>query len=342
MSTPSPSVAPLTTSPDAKTKTADVFGFAPTPGADLETVPSYTTPAAEYVPAIDPHFLFDPQTTMALLAGFKFNRRVMVQGFHGTGKSSHVEQVAARLNWPCVRINLDSHISRMDLLGKDVIRLDQGKQVSDFHDGILTWALQRNVAVCFDEYDAGRPDVMFVIQRILESEGKLTLLDQSKVLTPHNSFRLFATTNTVGLGDDTGLYHGTQPLNQGQLDRWHIVTALNYLSHDQEVAVIRQRLAGMMASQLFDRTLDDEALIERMVDVAAQTRVGFKAGDVSTVMSPRTVISWVENTLIFGDPAFAFRLSFLNRCDSGERDIFATYYEKDFGESPIDDSASTE
>lgn len=273
------------------------------------------------VPAIDPAYQFDHDTTMSILAGFAHNRRVMVQGYHGTGKSSHIEQVAARLNWPCVRINLDSHVSRIDLIGKDMITLREGKQITEYKEGLLPWALQNPVALVFDEYDAGRPDVMFVIQRVLESEGRLTLLDQNMVIRPHPAFRLFATANTVGLGDTTGLYHGTHQLNQGQLDRWNIVTVLNYLEHDDEVKIIRAKVPD----------LKDPEEVSAMVRLADLTREGFKNGDLSTVMSPRTVISWGENMQIFHDRELSFKLSFMNKCDELEHPILAEYYQRCFG-----------
>src|SRR5215208_271506 len=282
--------------PDMKISVRQVFGI----DTDLE-VPAYSK-AEEHVPDLDPDYIFDRDTTMAILAGFARNRRVMITGYHGTGKSTHIEQVATRLNWPCVRINLDSHVSRIDLVGKDAIVLQEGKQITEFKDGILPWALQNNVALCFDEYDAGRPDVMFVIQRVLEVSGRLTLLDQRRVIRPHPAFRLFATANTVGLGDTSGLYHGTQQINQGQMDRWSIVTTLNYLPHDEEVEI-----------------------------VAAKTRNAFVNGDISTVMSPRTVITWAENAEIFGDVGFAFRLTFVNKCDELERPIVAEFYQRCFG-----------
>jgi cobaltochelatase CobS len=277
----------------------------------------------EHVPDIDAAFRFDPDVTLALLAGFAHNRRVLVQGRHGTGKSSHVEQVAARLNWPCVRVNLDGHVGRLDLVGRDAIVLREGRQVTEFQEGIVPWALQRPVALVFDEYDAGRPDVMFVIQRLLEREGAFTLLDQNRVLRPHPAFRLFATANTVGLGNLDGLYHGTQLLNHAQVDRWNIVATLDYLPPAQEAAIVLARVP----------TLDDEAgraLVERMVAVAGLTRQGFAAGDLSCLMSPRTVISWAENQQIFGDPALAFRLSFLNKCDEAERPLVAEYFQRCF------------
>jgi cobaltochelatase CobS len=287
-------------------------------------IPAFSV-RTEYVPEIDAAYRFDPQTTMAILAGFAFNRRVMVQGYHGTGKSTHVEQVAARLNWPMVRVNLDSHVSRIDLVGKDAIVLKEGKQVTEFREGILPWALQRPVAICFDEYDAGRPDVMFVIQRVLEASGKLTLLDQNKVIAPNTHFRLFATTNTVGLGDTTGLYHGTQQINQGQMDRWSIVTTLNYLEHDAEAEIVLAK-----AGKAYD-TVDGKKSIMAMVRVADMTRNAFMNGDISTVMSPRTVITWAENAQIFDDLGEAFRVTFLNKCDELERPTIAEFYQRAFG-----------
>ncbi|MEL6475105.1 MAG: cobaltochelatase subunit CobS [Pseudomonadota bacterium] len=275
----------------------------------------------EYVPEIDEAYRFDPQTTLAILAGFEHNRRVMVQGYHGTGKSTHIEQIAARLNWPMIRVNLDSHVSRIDMVGKDAIVLKEGVQVTEFREGILPWALQRPVAIVFDEYDAGRPDVMFVIQRVLEASGKLTLLDQNRVIAPNPSFRLFATTNTVGLGDTTGLYHGTQQLNQGQMDRWSIVTTLNYLEHDAEVEIVATKAGDV-----------DKETLSKMVRLADLTRNAFMNGDISTVMSPRTVITWAENFAIFGDLGHAFRMTFLNKCDELERPIVAEFYQRCFAE----------
>jgi cobaltochelatase CobS len=275
----------------------------------------------DYVPDFDPAYKFDLQTTMAILAGFAHNRRVMVQGYHGTGKSTHIEQVAARLNWPLIRINLDSHVSRIDLIGKDAIVLKDGKQITEFREGILPWALQRPMAIVFDEYDAGRPDVMFVIQRILEASGQLTLLDQNRVMRPHPFFRLFATTNTVGLGDTTGLYHGTQQLNQGQMDRWSVVTTLNYLEHDVEAEIVSSKAPEV-----------DKELISKMVRVADMTRNAFIAGDISTVMSPRTVITWAENFQIFGEVGLAFRMTFVNKCDELERPVVAEFYQRAFAE----------
>jgi cobaltochelatase CobS len=305
--------------PDMKVSVRQVFGI----DSNLE-VPAYAK-ADEHVPDFDPDYIFDRDTTLAILAGFARNRRVMITGYHGTGKSTHIEQVAARLNWPCVRVNLDSHISRIDLVGKDAIVLQDGKQITEFRDGILPWALQSNVALCFDEYDAGRPDVMFVIQRVLEVSGRLTLLDQSRVIRPHPAFRLFATANTVGLGDTSGLYHGTQQINQGQMDRWSIVATLNYLPHDREVEIVQAKVKS------FQTTKQGKETIGKMVRVADLTRNAFIAGDLSTVMSPRTVITWAENSEIFGDIGFAFRLTFLNKCDELERALVAEFYQRCFG-----------
>jgi cobaltochelatase CobS len=304
--------------PDITVNAREVFGI----DSDLQ-VPAFSV-RTEHVPELDPTYRFDKETTLAIVAGFAFNRRVMIQGYHGTGKSTHIEQVAARLNWPCIRINLDSHISRIDLIGKDAIVLKDGKQITEFREGILPWALQHACALVFDEYDAGRPDVMFVIQRVLEVEGKLTLLDQNKVIRPHRSFRLFATANTVGLGDTTGLYHGTQQINQGQMDRWNIVSTLNYLPHGQETEIVMAKM-GMEPSDAKGRKQ-----IESMVALADLTRAGFINGDISTVMSPRTVITWAENTRIFNDVGFAFRLSFLNKCDEAERQTVAEYFQRCF------------
>ena len=304
--------------PDMKVSVRQVFGI----DTDLD-VPAYST-SEDHVPDLDPDYLFDRGTTLAILAGFARNRRVMVTGYHGTGKSTHIEQVAARLNWPCIRINLDSHVSRIDLVGKDAIVLKEGKQVTEFQDGILPWALQNNVALCFDEYDAGRPDVMFVIQRVLELSGKLTLLDQRRVIRPHPAFRLFSTANTVGLGDTSGLYHGTQQINQGQMDRWSIVTTLNYLPHDKEVDIVLAKARNL-------RTREGRETVNRMVRIADLTRNAFMNGDLSTVMSPRTVITWAENAEIFDDLAFAFRVTFLNKCDETERPLVAEFYQRCFG-----------
>ncbi|TWG55367.1 MULTISPECIES: cobaltochelatase subunit CobS [unclassified Aminobacter] len=313
--------------PDTTVSVRDTFGF-----DSSMVVPAYST-STEHVPDIDPDYLFDRQTTLAILAGFAYNRRVMVSGFHGTGKSTHIEQVAARLNWPCVRINLDSHVSRIDLVGKDAIVVRDGMQVTEFKDGILPWAYQNNVALVFDEYDAGRPDVMFVIQRVLESSGRLTLLDQSRVIRPHPAFRLFATANTVGLGDTTGLYHGTQQINQAQMDRWSIVTTLNYLPHDKEVDII-------LAKAKHFRDDKGRDIVNKMVRVADMTRSAFINGDLSTVMSPRTVIMWAENAEIFGDVGFAFRLTFLNKCDELERATVAEFYQRAFGEELPESAAN--
>ena len=279
----------------------------------------------DHVPEIDPAYRFNPDVTLAILAGFAHNRRVMIQGMHGTGKSTHIEQVAARLNWPCVRVNLDGHITRLDLVGKDTIAIEDGKQVTRFQEGILPYALQRPMALVFDEYDAGRPDVMFVIQRILEREGRFTLLDQNRVITPHPFFRLFATSNTLGLGNLSGLYQGTQMLNHAQIDRWNIVSALNYLPAAEEAAIVLARIPSL-------NTDDGRQLIDRMVALANLTRHGFAAGDLSTLMSPRTVISWAENCEIFPEPGIAFRLSFMNKCDETERPVLAEYYQRCFGQ----------
>jgi len=300
--------------PDTTVKVREIFGI----DSDME-VPAFSV-ADERVPDLDDTYVFDPDTTLAILAGFAFNRRVMVQGYHGTGKSTHIEQVAARLNWPTIRINLDAHISRIDLIGRDAIVLRDGLQVTEFREGLLPWALQHPVALVFDEYDAGRPDVMFVIQRVLEQAGKLTLLDQNRVIRPNPHFRLFATANTVGLGDTSGLYHGTQAINQGQMDRWNIVVGLNYLAPEVERAIVGAK------------TTLDAKLVADMIRVADLTRSGFMNGDISTVMSPRTVITWAQNTEIFGNPGFSFRLSFLNKCDEAERMLVAEYYQRVFGE----------
>ena len=309
-----PSAATLLPTPDREVSVREAFGIA----TDMK-VPAFSQPD-ERVPDLDASYVFDPDTTLAILAGFAFNRRVMVQGYHGTGKSTHIEQVAARLNWPCIRINLDAHISRIDLIGRDAIVLKDGLQVTEFREGLLPWALQHPVALVFDEYDAGRPDVMFVIQRVLEAEGKLTLLDQNRVIRPNPWFRLFATANTVGLGDTSGLYHGTQAINQGQMDRWNIVVGLNYLPAAVEAEIVLGKVTGA-----------SEKLVADMVKVADLTRAGFVGGDISTVMSPRTVITWAQNTAIFADAGFAFRLSFLNKCDETERMLVAEYYQRVFG-----------
>jgi len=316
ISASTPSAAPL---PDIKISVREVFGL----NIDAE-VPAYKQ-ASPHVPPIDPDYIFDHDTTLAILAGFAYNRRVMISGYHGTGKSTHIEQVAARLNWPCVRLNLDSHVSRIDLIGKDAITLKDGKQITEFRDGLLPWAYQHNVALVFDEYDAGRPDVMFVIQRVLETSGRLTLLDQNRVLEPHPAFRLFATANTVGLGDTTGLYHGTQQINQAQMDRWSIVSTLNYLPHEAEMRIVRAKVKSLQDKK-------GEETVSAMVRLADMTRQAFLNGDISTLMSPRTVITWAENAEIFKDIGFAFRLSFLNRCDELERPVIAEFYQRIFGE----------
>lgn len=303
--------------PDQQASAKALFGV----DVDLQ-VPAFAEPS-EYVPEIDPAYLFNSDVTLAILAGFISNRRVMLQGMHGTGKSTHIEQIAARLNWPCVRVNLDGHISRLDLVGKDVVRLRDNKQVTEFQEGILPWALQRPVALIFDELDAARPEVMFVIQRILEREGRFTLLDQNRVIEPNAHFRLFATANTVGLGNVNGLYHGTQMMNQAQIDRWNIVAQLNYLPAADEVDII----AGQVPSFNSD---EGRATLHSMVELAGLTRAGFAAGDLSTLMSLRTVMFWAENTEFFRDPAVAFRLSFLNKCDESEHSIIAEYYQRCF------------
>ncbi|HZR03885.1 MAG TPA: AAA family ATPase [Burkholderiales bacterium] len=308
----------LRATPDTTVSVRAVFGIE----SDLRC-PAFSE-RGDHVPAIDEAYRFDPDTTLAILAGFAYNRRVLVQGYHGTGKSTHIEQVAARLNWPCVRINLDGHVSRIDLIGRDAIAVRDGRQVTEFREGILPWALRRAVALVLDEYDAGRPDVMFVLQRVLEVEGKLTLLDQNRVLDPHPAFRVFATANTVGLGDASGVYYGTQPINQGQMDRWQIVASLNYLPAPTELGIV---LARMRA---FDTSAGRE-LVSRMITLAGLTRAAFIAGELATVMSPRTVINWVENVQIFGNAERAFRLTFLNKCDEAERTTVAELYQRCFG-----------
>ena len=310
----------LSLAPDRTLTVREAFGVE----SDMK-VPAFST-RDEHVPEIDPAYKFDPQTTLAICAGFAYDRRVMVQGYHGTGKSTHIEQIAARLNWPLVRVNLDGHVSRIDLVGKDAIVLKDGKQVTEFREGMLPWALQRPIALVFDEYDAGRPDVMFVIQRVLEQSGRLTLLDQNRVIRPNPFFRLFSTTNTIGLGDTTGLYHGTQQINQGQMDRWSIVTTLNYLAHDVEAEIV------LAKSPAYATTPEGRRTINAMVRVADMTRNAFMNGDISTVMSPRTVITWAQNAEIFGgDIALAFRLTFLNKCDELERPTVAEFYQRAFG-----------
>ncbi len=325
---PMPDSAPASTAderllalqPARQVSVRDVFGV----DSDM-MVPAFDT-ADDHVPEIDPAYRFDPQTTLAICAGFAYDRRVMVQGYHGTGKSTHIEQIAARLNWPLVRVNLDAHVSRIDLVGKDAIVLKDGKQVTEFREGMLPWALQRPIALVFDEYDAGRPDVMFVIQRVLEQHGKLTLLDQNRVIRANPWFRLFSTTNTIGLGDTSGLYHGTQQIKQGQMDRWNIVTTLNYLAHDVEQEIVLAKAPEW-------NTADGKRAVAAMVRVADMTRNAFMNGDISTVMSPRTVMTWAQNATIFGgDVALAFRLTFLNKCDELERATVAEFYQRAFGE----------
>jgi cobaltochelatase CobS len=304
--------------PDITVSVRQTFGI----DCDMQ-VPAFSQ-SSDHVPDLDEAYRFDRDTTLAILAGFAYNRRVMIQGYHGTGKSTHIEQVSARLNWPCLRINLDSHISRIDLVGKDAIVLKDGKQVTEFREGLLPWCLQRPMALVFDEYDAGRPDVMFVIQRVLEVEGRLTLLDQNRVIKPHPAFRLFSTTNTIGLGDTSGLYHGTQQLNQGQMDRWNIVATLNYLPHDEEVEIVLAKCPEFESKE-------GRETLSAMVALADLSRSGFINGDISTVMSPRTVMTWAQNAKIFDDVGFAFRVTFLNKCDEIERPVVAEYYQRCFG-----------
>ena len=305
--------------PDIKVSLKQTFGI------DSEMEVDAFSKKNDYVPEIDKNYKFDRDTTLAIISGFAYNKRVLVQGYHGTGKSTHIEQIAARLNWPCIRVNLDSHISRIDLIGKDAIILKDGKQITEFKEGILPWSIQNPVALVFDEYDAGRPDVMFVIQRVLESEGNFTLLDKNKVLQQHDLFRIFATTNTVGLGDTTGLYHGTQQINQGQMDRWNIVSTLNYLSFEKELEIVQAKNKDF-------NNKEGKELLSNMIKVADLTRKGFINGDISTVMSPRTVLHWAENTSIFKDQGYAFRITFLNKCDELEKKIISEYYQRCFGE----------
>ena len=309
--------------PDIKISIKQTFGI----DSDME-VDAFSQ-KSEYVPEIDKTYKFDRDTTLAIISGFAFNKRVLVQGYHGTGKSTHIEQIAARLNWPCIRVNLDSHISRIDLIGKDAIVLKDGKQVTQFNEGILPWSVQNPVALVFDEYDAGRPDVMFVIQRVLEISGKLTLLDQNKIITPHKFFRLFATTNTVGLGDTSGLYHGTQQINQGQMDRWSIVSALNYLPHEDELNIVSAKAKSF-------NNKNGKETISKMIRVADLTRNSFINGDISTVMSPRTVLTWAQNTEILDDVGLSFKLTFLNKCDELERQTIAEFYQRCFGEELLE------
>ncbi|MDC0513491.1 cobaltochelatase subunit CobS [Pelagibacteraceae bacterium] len=305
--------------PDIKISVKQTFGI------DTEMQVEAFSKKNEFVPKIDQNYKFDRDTTLAILSGFAFNKRVLIQGYHGTGKSTHIEQVAARLNWPCVRVNLDSHVSRIDLIGKDAIVLKDGKQITEFKEGVLPWSIQNPVALVFDEYDAGRPDVMFVIQRVLESEGNFTLLDKNKVISQHDYFRMFATTNTIGLGDTTGLYHGTQQINQGQMDRWNIVTTLNYLPFEKELEIVLTKNKSFNSKEGKEK-------ISNMIKVADLTRKGFINGDISTVMSPRTILHWAENTQIFSDHGYAFRLTFLNKCDDTEKKIISEYYQRCFGE----------
>ncbi len=309
----------LNIKPDIKLSVKQTFGI------DSEIEVEAFSKKNDYVPEIDKNYIFDRDTTLAILSGFSFNKRVLVQGYHGTGKSTHIEQVAARLNWPCIRINLDSHVSRIDLIGKDAITIKDGKQITEFKEGILPWSIQNPVALVFDEYDAGRPDVMFVIQRVLEADGSFTLLDKNKVIKQNKYFRLFATSNTVGLGDTTGLYHGTQQINQGQMDRWNIVTSLNYLSLEKEMEIILAKNKNLNNAKGKEK-------VANMIKVATLTRKGFIAGDISTVMSPRTVLHWVENSEIFKDIGYGFRVTFLNKCDEIEKNIIAEYYQRCFGE----------
>ena len=309
----------LNSQPDIKISVKQTFGI----DSDME-IHAFSK-KNEYVPEIDKTYKFDRDTTLAIISGFAFNKRVLVQGYHGTGKSTHIEQIAARLNWPCIRVNLDSHVSRIDLIGKDAIVLKDGKQVTQFNEGILPWSIQNPIALVFDEYDAGRPDVMFVIQRVLESEGNFTLLDKNKVLEQHDFFRIFATTNTIGLGDTTGLYHGTQQINQGQMDRWNIVSTLNYLPFEKELEIV-------LAKNKKFNNKEGKELLSNMIKTADLTRKGFINGDISTVMSPRTVLHWADNTSIFKDQGYAFRVTFLNKCDDLEKKIISEYYQRCFGE----------
>ena len=309
----------LNIQPDIKISVKQVFGI------DSELKVEGFSKKNEYVPDIDKHYKFDRDTTLAIIAGFKYNKKVIIHGYHGTGKSTHIEQIAARLNWPCIRVNLDSHISRIDLIGKDAIVLKNNKQVTEFQEGILPWSMQNPVALVFDEYDAMRPDVAFLMTKVLEAEGGLTLLEKNKVIKPNNYFRLFATANTIGLGDTTGLYTGTQQINQAQLDRWNIVTTLNYLSLENEMEII-------LAKNKNFNNLKGKEKISNMIKVASLTRKGFIAGDISTLMSPRTVLHWAENIEIFKDTGYAFRVTFLNKCDEIEKNIIAEYYQRCFGE----------
>ena len=311
--------ANLNIEPDIRISVNQTFGI------DTDMKVEAFSKKNDYVPEIDKNYKFDKDTTLAILSGFSFNKRCLISGYHGTGKSTHIEQVAARLNWPCIRVNLDGHISRIDLIGKDAIVIKDGKQITEFKEGILPWSIQNPIALVFDEYDAGRPDVMFVIQRVLETEGNFTLLDKNKIIKQNKYFRLFATSNTVGLGDTTGLYHGTQQINQGQMDRWNIVTILNYLSMEKEMDIIVGKNKNL------NNTKGKEK-VSNMIKVATLTRKGFMAGDISTVMSPRTVLHWAENSEIFKDTGYAFRVTFLNKCDELEKNTIAEYYQRCFGE----------
>ena len=309
----------LNITPDIKLSVKQTFGIE----SDME-VEAFSK-KNEFVPELDKDYKFDRDTTLAILSGFNYNKRVIVHGYHGTGKSTHITQVAARLNWPCVRVNLDSHISRIDLIGKDAIVIKDGKQVTEFKEGVLPWSIQNPVALVFDEYDAGRPDVMFVIQRVLEAEGSFTLLDKNKVINQNKYFRLFATANTIGLGDTSGLYTGTQQINQAQMDRWNVVTTLNYLSLEKEMEIILAKNKNLNNAKGKEK-------VANMIKTASLTRKGFIAGDISTVMSPRTVLHWAENSEIFKDTGYAFRVTFLNKCDDIEKNTIAEYYQRCFGE----------
>ena len=309
----------LNIQPDIKISVKQTFGI----DSDME-IEAFSK-KNEFVPEIDKDYKFDRDTTLAILAGFKYNKRVIVHGYHGTGKSTHITNVAARLNWPCIRVNLDSHISRIDLIGKDAIVIKDGKQITEFQEGILPFAIQNSVALIFDEYDAMRPDVAFLMTKVLEAEGGLTLLEKNKVIKPNRYFRLFATANTIGLGDTTGLYTGTQQINQAQLDRWNITTTLNYLSLEKEMEIVLAKNKNL-------NNVKGKEKVANMIKVASLTRKGFIAGDISTVMSPRTVIHWAENSSIFKNIGYAFRVTFLNKCDELEKNIIAEYYQRCFGE----------
>ena len=305
--------------PDIKLSVKQTFGI------DTEMEVEAFSKSNSLVPEIDKDYKFDRETTLAILSGFAYNKKVLLSGHMGCGKSTHIAQIAARLNWPCLRINLDSHVSRIDLIGKDAIVIKDGKQITEFKEGILPYAFQNPIALVFDEYDAGRPDVMFVLQRILESDGYFTLLDKNKVVKQNKYFRLFATANTVGLGDTTGLYTGVQNLNAAQLDRWNIIVSLNYLSLEKEMEIV------LAKNKAFNNAKGKEK-VANMIKVATLTRKGFMAGDISTVMSPRTVLHWAENSEIFKDVGYAFRVTFLNKCDDVEKNTIAEYYQRCFGE----------